>query len=213
MRQWPSLIGNRYGALTVVEQAESSAAGHRRWVCRCDCGNSCIVLGSNLKRGTTVSCGCKKQRDLTGMHIGKLTVLERSDRYGSRGSRKQRLWKCRCDCGTITYKATDTLTNGSVSMCRECAGSDNAEKARAQAGFRGGTQISKITNISDTADNTSGVRGVYLDKKTGLYRARIKFQGKLYNLGTFSCLEDAVKARRLGEEKYFGAFLEELSKP
>lgn len=208
MRQLPSLIGNRYGFLTVVAQAESSAAGHRRWECRCDCGTSCIVLGSNLKRGTTVSCGCKKRRDLTGMHIGKLTVLGLSDQYGSRGNRKQRLWKCRCDCGAITYKATDTLTNASVSMCRDCAGSSNAEKARAQAGFQEGTQISKITNIADTSNNASGIRGVYLDKKTGLYRARIKFQGKLYNLGTFTKLEDAVKARRLGEEKYFGSFLE-----
>lgn len=213
MGNWPSLVGQRYGNLIVVEQAPSSAAGHRRWLCRCDCGKLCTVLGNNLKRGTTVSCGCKKQRDLTGRHIGKLTVLERSDTYASRGSRKQRLWKCRCDCGAITYKATDTLTNPDVSMCRDCAAAYGAAKARDQAGFCGGTQLSKISSIEESAENASGFRGVYLDKKTERYRARIKFQGKLYNLGTFNRLEDAIKARRLGEEKYFGAFLEELTKP
>lgn len=213
MRQWPSLVGQRYGSLTVLEQAESSSAGQRRWVCRCDCGNLRTVLGSNLTRGTAVSCGCRKRRDLAGQRFGKLLVLERSDRYASRGKRTQQLWKCQCDCGAITYKATDTLTNTAVSMCKDCAASNNIEKAREQAGFCGGTQLAKIEHISENSDNASGFRGVYFDKKTGLYRARIKFQGKLYNLGTFPRLEDAVKARRLGEEKYFGAFLEELNKP
>lgn len=71
-----------------------------------------------------------------------------------------------------------------------------------------GTQLSRIRNISESSDNVSGVRGVYLDTKTGKYRARIKFQGKIRNLGTFTNLEDAVKARRIAEEETFGAYLE-----
>ena len=207
MREWPNLIGQKYGMLTVIAQAESSAKGHRRWKCLCDCGNERVVLGSNLKRGTTVSCGCKKMNDLTGQHIGRLTVLERSDRYGSRGKRKTQLWKCLCDCGEITYKATDTLTNPDISMCQACAGKYSASKARENAGFVDGTQITKIKGKTETSDNLSGFRGVYLDRKTGKYRARIKFQGKLYNLGSYMLLEDAVKARRRGEEEYFGKFL------
>lgn len=208
MREWPSLIGQKYGMLTVIGQAPSTEKGQRRWICKCDCGTEKIVLGGNLKRGTTVSCGCKHRNDLTGQKIGKLTVLERSDKYGSRGKRQTQLWKCQCECGTITYKATDTLTNPDISMCQTCAGAYAAEKARANAGFESGTQISKIKDISDSSDNLSGVRGVYLERKTGKYRARLKFQGKLYNLGYFTRLEDAVKARKRGEEEIFGAFLE-----
>ena len=208
MREWPSLIGQKYGMLTVIGQAPSTNKGKRCWLCRCDCGTEKIILGENLTRGTTVSCGCKHRNDLTGQKIGKLTVLERSDQYGSRGKRKTRLWKCICECGAITYKATDTLTNPDISMCQTCAGAYAAEKARANAGFEAGTQISKIKDISDSSDNFSGVRGVYLDRKTGKYRARLKFQGKLYNLGSFTHLEDAVKARKRGEEEIFGAFLE-----
>lgn len=207
MREWPSLIGQKYGMLTVIGQAPSSEKGQRRWICKCDCGTEKVILGSNLKRGSTISCGCKHRIDLTGRIIGKLTVLERSDQYGSRGKRQTGLWKCRCACGAITYKATDTLTNPDVSMCQRCAGIYAAEKARANAGFEGGTQIPKIKDCTDHSDNLSGVRGVYLDRKTGKYRARLKFRGKLYNLGCFSRLEDAVKARKQGEEEIFGAFL------
>ena len=207
MREWPSLIGMKYGMLTVIGQAPSTEKGQRRWICKCDCGTEKIVLGGNLKRGTTVSCGCKHRNDLTGQKIGKLTVLERSDKYGSRGKRQTQLWKCQCECGAITYKATDTLTNSDISMCQNCAGEYAAEKARANAGFEAGTQITKIKDQPDTSDNLSGVRGVYLDRKTGKYRARLKFQGRLYNLGCFTRLEDAVKARKRGEEEIYGQFL------
>lgn len=208
MREWPDLVGQKFGMLTVIAQAPSSDSGMRRWVCRCDCGTKKVVLGNNLKRGTTVSCGCKGKRDLTGQRIGQLTVLERSDRYGSRGSRRVRLWKCRCDCGAITYKATDTLTNADVSMCKECAGRYAAEKARENAGFAQGTQLAKIRVEDEKSGNLSGVRGVYYDAKRGKYRARLKFRQKYYNLGYFSNLEDAVKARQRAEEEIFGKFLE-----
>ena len=211
MREWPNLIGEKYGMLTVIGQAPSTTKGQRRWVCRCDCGTVKIVMGSNLRRGTTVSCGCKHRNDLTGQRIGRLTVIERSDQYGSRGKRQTKLWKCLCDCGAITYKATDTLTNPDISMCQVCAAEYAITQARANLGFEGGTQITKIKNRSEESKNLSGVRGVYLDCKTGKYRARLKFQGKLYNLGCYTLLEDAVKARRKGEEEIFGAFLAEYA--
>lgn len=210
MREWPSLIGQKFGMLTVIGQALSTAKGQRRWICKCDCGTQKIVMGSNLKRGTTVSCGCKHTNDLTGQKIGKLTVLERSDKYGSRDKRKAQLWKCQCECGAITYKATDTLTNPDISMCQECASKYGAQKARENAGFEGGTQISRIKNCSDTSNNFSGFRGVYRIGKTDKYRARLKFKGKLYNLGTYSSLEDAVKTRKRGEEEIFGKFLDDI---
>lgn len=50
------------------------------------------------------------RRDLTGEHFGKLTVLEyvKMENGGSK-------WKCQCDCGNITYKATGHLNAGAVS--------------------------------------------------------------------------------------------------
>lgn len=76
------------------------------------------------------------------------------------------MWECRYECGEITYKATDTLTNPDLSMCQTCAVPYAAESARGGASFVGGTQISRIKNMKAPSTNTSGCHGVYYDKKT-----------------------------------------------
>ena len=211
MREYPSLVGNRYGKLTVIEQVESSSRGQRRYRCICDCGGTIIAFAGNLKSGRTTSCGCNKSPDLSGQVFGRLTVIGRSDKRNSRGARTTPMWECRCECGNITYKATDTLTNLDLSMCSECAEKYAAEKARAGAGFVGGTQITKIVNMKPTATSSTGVRGVFYDKRSGRYRARLNYKGKLLNFGSYKTLEEAAEARRAAEQEYFGAFLEEIA--
>ena len=206
------LIGQRFGKLTVIAPAESTERGQARWVCRCDCGNECTALGMNLTRGHSASCGCSRENDLTGQKIGRLTVIARSDKRAQRGSRTVPLWECRCDCGEITYKATDTLTNPEVSMCDRCAKLNGIASALEKAGFVGGTQLTKIRDMTPNAANTSGVRGVTWDPKGNRWRARLRFKGKLMNFGSYDRFEDAVEARRKAEEEYFAAALEEYEK-
>ena len=210
MREFPSLIGKRFGKLTVVAQLPSTARGQRRWLCKCDCGGEHIATSGNLNSGRSTNCGCKKSPDLTGKVFGRLTVVGRSDKRNPRGARTTPMWECRCECGNITYKATDTLTNPDESMCKDCQGIYAAEIARRSAGFVGGTQISRITNMKPTSANSTGVRGVQFDKRSGRYRARLKFQGKLLNFGSYRTLEEAAAARKAAEEEYFGAFLEAI---
>lgn len=54
--------GKRYGRLTVIEQTPVPERVKEKrqgfWLCRCDCGNTIVTNGSNLRRGDTVSCGC-----------------------------------------------------------------------------------------------------------------------------------------------------------
>jgi len=52
----------------------------------------------------------RPRRDLSGRRFGKLTVLEYV--LTEQGVGK---WKCRCDCGAITYKNTGHLNAGAVS--------------------------------------------------------------------------------------------------
>lgn len=84
------IAGQRFGRLTAQRRVPppDGAAQNDYWLCRCDCGNERTVLASNLLRGHTRSCGCLKQRDLTGQHINMLTVLEKSDQFATRGKRK-----------------------------------------------------------------------------------------------------------------------------
>ncbi len=150
------------------------------------------------------------KENLIGRRFGKLEVIGRSDKRGSRGARTVPLWECRCECGAICYKATDTLTNPEISMCNDCVGKYATKKARAKAGFVDGTQISRITSTKLISTNTSGCRGVYFDKNTGKYRARLKFKGKLMNFGSYINFEDAVKARKEAEQLIYGEFLEQI---
>ena len=148
------------------------------------------------------------KENLIGRRFGKLEVIGRSDKRGPRGTRTVPLWECRCECGAICYKATDTLTNPELSMCNDCVGKYATEKARAKVGFVDGTQISKITSTKLISTNTSGCRGVYWDKNSGKWRARLRFKGKIYNFGTYANFDDAVKARKDGEQKYWGKYID-----
>lgn len=51
-------IGERFGKLVVLGEAERGGLTKRRWFCRCDCGNEKSITGDKLRSGNTSSCGC-----------------------------------------------------------------------------------------------------------------------------------------------------------
>lgn len=104
----------------------------------------------------------------------------------------------------------DGLTTYQNCMCQECMDKEKLKKMWDNNGIIEGTQLSKIMDMKPSSANTSGVRGVYYEKKTGHWRAMIIFKRKRYSLGTYVNFEDAVKARKKGEEEFFGTFLEGL---
>ena len=59
-----------------------------------------------------------KAIDLTGQKFGKLTVLVPAYIKEIGKYKKKRLyWKCRCDCGNITYAMGQSLRNGNTKSC------------------------------------------------------------------------------------------------
>lgn len=124
-----SEIGNKYGRLTVIEQAGSTLDRHALWKCQCDCGNIIKVTGKLLRKGQVQSCGCLQKekaanllRQFSSNHYineignkyGKLTVIAKADKQDdSNGT----WWKCQCDCGNIKITKGQYLRNGSVSSC------------------------------------------------------------------------------------------------
>lgn len=50
------ISGRRYGRLVVLRR--SGTCYPIRWNCKCDCGNTKVVRGTELKCGNTKSCGC-----------------------------------------------------------------------------------------------------------------------------------------------------------
>ncbi len=205
------MIGKTIGHLTVEEKLSPDEQRRLRYRCRCDCGGEIVLNTTQLRRGIPDHCSCQKKvmrSDLTGQHIGKLIILGPSDKRGRRGKRTVPLWECRCECGEICYKATDTLTNPDESMCAKCADKVHTAKASANAGYTDSTQLCKIRDMTPSAANTSGVRGVYYEGKFDRWRAEIRFQKKRYYLGTYKRKEDAIKARQAAEDELFTPFLE-----
>lgn len=64
-------------------------------------------------------------------------------------------------------------------------------------------------NCNLASNNTSGKTGVSYNKKNSNYVAYIKVDYKQIYLGSFQSKEDAVKARKAAELKYFGELLNE----
>lgn len=201
------LSGRRYGRLRVLDAAEPKN-GRRRWHCLCDCGKETTVGEYSLISGSTKSCGCLKSPDRTGQRFGSLVVVGRSEKRGKRGSRTVPLWECRCDCGATVYRAMDSLTTYKNCSCENCLHQTKTKDMREYAGFCEGTQISRINDMRPTAANTSGVRGVHFDNRSGRWVARLKFKRRTYYLGSYTKIEDAAKARARAEEDIFESYLE-----
>lgn len=55
-----NLLGQKFGLLTVIDDAGNDEYGNSLWRCQCDCGNIKIIKGGNLTSGGTITCGCGK---------------------------------------------------------------------------------------------------------------------------------------------------------
>lgn len=134
--------------------------------------------------------------DLVGQRFGRLTVLEPAENIGAMTA-----WRCRCDCGKETVVMTAHLRSGQTTSCG----------CKPKGTFVDGTFVELLRAKTLRSNNTSGVTGVEWVPATSMWRAVIFFKGKRHYLGSYGKFEDAVKARKRGEEEYHDKFLEEFA--
>lgn len=72
--------------------------------------------------------------------------------------------------------------------------------------LREATRSQNNWNSKLAKNNTSGYKGLTLNKQTGKWRARIRCYGKKINLGTFNDKLDAINALKEARIKYHGDF-------
>lgn len=67
------LTGNTYGKLKVISYAGSNKHKKATWLCKCLCGKEIIVIGSDLARGHTQSCGCARTETIRAFNAATKT--------------------------------------------------------------------------------------------------------------------------------------------
>ena len=72
--------------------------------------------------------------------------------------------------------------------------------------LRYATSTENNQNASMQSNNTSGVIGVFLNKRDNKWRAQITVNGVKKHLGYFTIKDDAITARANAEIQYFGEF-------
>lgn len=134
------LTGQRYGRLTVVEQAKTHVTPGGRnvymWRCVCDCGKESIVSTSALRSGDTKSCGCLQREraheasfiDISGNRYGRLVAINPIRKNNGI------YWVCKCDCGNTTEVLPQHLNRGLIRSCG-CLRKDVSSKKNKKHGM------------------------------------------------------------------------------
>lgn len=198
------LTGQRFGKLEVLSQTEKRIdGGSIVWRCKCDCGNDIEVSARRLVRGKVRSCGCLSsplRKEYEGKRFGRLTVTEYAGTARELGKcGTANYWKCRCDCGKESVVSQTELQSGGTQSC----GCLQKEKILDWLGLMEGTSVAILErNKRQTLkSNKSGYTGV-CRTSNGRWAAYINFKKKRYWLGTYREKEEAVRARRQGEEMH-----------
>ena len=227
MSKRAEMIGKRFGRLVVTRLSENTSGKRKRlmYYCDCDCGKKDVeVVGEKLRNGHTKSCGCyakdrasethKKynEYDLTGEYgigwttntnqefyfdledydlIKSYTWLEMKNGYIFAHPNK--------DDYIYLHRLIMNPSDDEIVDHKKHRLFDNRKDF-----LRIGNQSQNMMNASKRIDNTSGTTGISQLSRDGKWSAEIQFNNKKIRLGIFEDLEDAIKARKEAEEKYFG---------
>ena len=218
----------------VLKRSEDHIAYNGRksamWECLCDCGNIVNVAGSALKNGNTKSCGCYKRemdKKIYGIQNKKYNTYDLSGEYGIGYTEdstifyfdledydkiKDYYWN---NNGNDNYfratvnKKTELLHR----FIMEIDNNSNLVVDHINTHHREDNRKSNLRIVSNSENqmnrklaknNTSGTSGVDWLKRINLWRVRITINGQEISLGHYKNKEDAIKARKEAEEKYFG---------
>ncbi|MFS8986324.1 AP2 domain-containing protein [Streptococcus gordonii] len=193
------LTGNIFGRLTVLgDVRKRTKNGKVLWHCLCECGTVTFVRGDHLKSGKISSCGCLNEekkhdrfKDLSNTETDNFKIIDRA--Y----SKNQRVyWNCICkNCGNHVELQSNQIDRYSGCGCKQ----NRSTKERMDE-IR---DSESLKTDKPTAKSTTGVRGVYFNKRKGSYQAFINVDKKTKYLGSSKNFKTAVALRQKAEKEFW----------
>lgn len=130
------LHGLRFGRLTVVDK-DNSNLGRAKWNCICDCGTFVSVYASNLKRGTSRSCGCLQKEELSKRKTTHGGWAKDEPLYAIWAGMKKR-------CNSEYHPNHKHYGGRGISLCDEWYDYANFRAWSLSAGYKNGLSIDRI---------------------------------------------------------------------
>lgn len=130
--------GKKYGRLFVVSYYGKDNNNKSKWLCRCDCGNVCVVDGYRIRSGKTRSCGCLSYEVLKKKSVTH--GMSRSKIYFVHNSMNERCFNKK----NLNYR---NYGGRGISVCDEWKGRDGFEsflKWSLENGYKDGLSIDRI---------------------------------------------------------------------
>lgn len=230
------LSGQIFNRWLVIEQAEdyviASGKHYAQWLCECQCEKKTrhIVTHNQLKRGSSLSCGCLKIErireaskkyntyDLTGEYgIGYTTKgepfwfdLEDYEKikdycwhYDEAGYVRTTVKRKHMRLHRYLMRVSDE--NIFVDHIKHPPRNEHKIDNR-KSNLRIVTPKENVYNSSLAKNNTSGVTGVIWIEERCKWKVSFPFDGKLKHIGYYDHFDDAVKKRKQLEKEHFGEY-------
>lgn len=209
-------VGVKFNMLTNIGESHRDNGVVYNWLC--DCGNTVKHHGIHVKNGNIKSCGCfirskigrnpekhgltdTKEYSVWASIISRTEHPSQSTRewYFDKNIRMSSHWRNSflnflSDMGECPEGFTLDRIDPSGDYCR-----DNCRWASVEL---------QSINKGLFKSNTSGHKGVCFDKASGKWCAYIYYKYVKYNLGFFSNIDDAIEARKKGEDTYWKHIVE-----
>lgn len=228
------LTGQTFGRWLVLGQAEDyidkNGTHHAMWHCKCSCENKTErdVDQSNLKTGTSQSCGC----------LHREMMSEKFSTHKMTSSRLYLIWKgMKARCYIKSHNHYDIYGARGITVCDEWINDFQAfydwaiQNGYNENALRNECMLERkdvngdyspenccwanatvqCINQNLRKDNKTGIKGVNWDKKSNKWQAQLQINKKKVLNKYFDNFDDAVKARREAELKYFGEYLHDMS--
>lgn len=190
------LKSQTFGKITVLSYSHIEKS-NAYWYSRCDCGNTLIVKGCNLRSGNTKTCGCGKVNNIikhgkcnTSTYTVWRNMIERCTNpnnanyknYGGRGITV-------CDRWVNSFQ--DFIEDVGEKPFNKSIDRIDNEKGYFPDNVRWATLSQQANNKRKRKDTTSVYRGVHL--AAGKWVARVGYQGKTLYLGRYTSEIEAAR--------------------